>query len=219
MENFQQLSDFQQELVNGLVNELTKINPKPTNGASRFTLQTIKDCLQEKNRFKESITKHNLAMVEALVSQFKIQIQEFEEEFGEVVTVELGYKSPHNQNTRHNTLETMVEVTQKKPLVNNDFYETRLFFVSKTKAYKSETLFDYFKGNDYYTLYVDFKREVVRKTFEGGEVVSVYKIVGLEFYTMDYLGRKNKGYESFMSLDGLVQCHQPTQQKLIAFAQ
>jgi len=218
IEQFEQLTDFQQELVNGLITEFTKINPKPTNGASRFTLQTIKDCLQEKDRFKDTVAKHNLAMMEALVSQFKSEIQEFEKEFGEVLTVELGYKLPQNPNTRHKTLEAMVEATRKQPLSENSFFETNLSFVSKTKAYKGDAHFDYFKGKSYHQIYVDFARELVRKKLESGEITSAYKIIGLNYYTIDSSYRKTRNYEQFKTLDDFVQNHQPTQQKLVELA-
>jgi hypothetical protein len=219
MEKFEQLTKVQQGLVNGLINEFTKINPKPSNGTTRFSFDTINECLKEEDRFKETIAKHNLTMMKVFVTQFKSDIKEFEKEFGKVVNVELGFKYP-NSDKDHHTLDKMMEQTKEKPLENNYSYETELFFVSKTKNYiSSDSRFDYFNNKLYHKVYVDFKREIVKVTLESGKVVQAYKIVGLTYNTNEWLHRDKENCKTFMTLDELIQSHKPTQQRLVELAQ
>lgn len=46
--NIENLTSVQQSLVNDLIKEFTKINPKPKdNGVRRFTFDTIAECNKE----------------------------------------------------------------------------------------------------------------------------------------------------------------------------
>ena len=219
MNNFEQLTSLQQGLVNGLISEFTRINPKPTNGTSRFSFETINECLKEEDRFKETIAKHNMTMMKVFVTQLKSDIKAFEKEFGKVVNIELGYRYPNSEQD-HNTLESMVERTKSQPLENNYSYETQLFFVSKTKKYSSgDSRFDYFNNKQYHKIYVDFKRELVKVILESGKEVRAFKIIGLEYNTNEWLHRDKETCKRFMTLDELVQSHKTTQQKLVEMAQ
>jgi hypothetical protein len=219
MNNFEQLTSLQQGLVNGLINEFTRINPKPSNGTTRFSFDTINECLKEEDRFKETIAKHNLTMMKVFVTQLKSDIKGFEKEFGKVVNIELGYRYPNSEQDHH-TLDKMLERTKEKPLENNYGYETRLFFVSKTKKYSSsDSRFDYFNNKQYHTIYVDFKREIVKVILESGKEVRAFKIIGLEYNTNEWLHRDKESCKTFMTLDELVQSHKHTQQKLVELAQ
>jgi hypothetical protein len=219
MEKFEQLTSLQQGLVNSLISEFTRINPKPSNGTTRFSFDTINECLKEEDRFKETIAKHNLTMMKVFVTQFKSDIKEFEKEFGKIVNVELGFKYP-NCDKDHHTLDKMMEQTKEKPLDNNYSYETELFFVSKTKNYiSSDSRYDYFNNKLYHKIFVDFKREIVKVTLESGKVVQAYKIVGLTYNTNEWLHRDKESCKRFMTLDELIQSHKPTQQRLVELAQ
>ena len=213
MEN---LTSLQQGLVNGLIKEFTKINPKPSNGATRFGFDTINECLKEEERFKETIAKHNLTMMKVFVGQIKNDIKEFGKEFGKVIDIELGFRYP-NTYEDHHTLDKMVERTKEKPLENNYSSETELFFVSKTKKLPNgvDSRFDYFNNKQYYRVYVDFKREIVKVTLESGKEVRAFKIVGLTYNTNEWLGRDRESCKTFMTLDELVQSHKPTQQTIV----
>ena len=216
MEN---LTSLQQGLINGLINEFTKINPKPTNGTTRFGFDTINDCLKEEERFKETIAKHNLTMMKVFVAQLKDDIKEFGKEFGKVLNVELGYRYPNNDQDQH-TLDKMMEQTKAKPLENNYGFETELFFVSTTKKYSgSDSRYDYFGNKQYYRVYVDFKREIVKVTLESGKEVRAFKIVGLTYNTDDWLHRDRESCKKFMTLDELVQSHKHTQQRIVELVQ
>ena len=215
MEKFEQLTKIQQGLVNELVNEFTKINPKPSNGATRFGFDTINECLKEEERFKETISKHNLTMMKVFVAQLKGDIKEFGKEFGKVLNVELGYRYPNSDNDQH-TLDKMIERTKEKPLENNYSFETELFFVSKTKSFSGcDKRYDYFGNKQYYRVYVDFKREIVKVILESGKEVRAYKIVGLTYNTNEWLHRDSESCKTFMTLDELVQSHKHTQQKIV----
>ena len=212
MEN---LTSLQQSLINGLIKEFTKINPKPSNGVTRFGFDTINECLKEEERFKETIAKHNLTMMKVFVGQIKNDIKEFGKEFGKVVNIELGFRYPNNE-TYHHTLDKMVERNKEKPLENNYSYETELFFVSKNKKYTdSDSRYDYFGGKKYHKVYVDFKREIVNVTLESGKEVRAFKIVGLTYNTNEWLHRDKENCKTFMTLDELIQSHKPTQQRLV----
>ena len=216
MEN---LTALQQGLINGLIKEFTKINPKPSNGATRFSFDTINECLKEEERFKETIAKHNLTMMKVFVGQLKGDVKEFSKEFGKVVNVELGFKYP-NSDQDHHTLEKMVEKTKESPLQNNYSWETQLFFVSKTKRYsRGDSRFDYFGNKEYHKVSVDFKREIVQVRLESGKVVQAYKIIGLEYRTNEWLHRDSENCKIFTTLDELIQSHKPTQQRIVELAQ
>lgn len=217
MEN---LTALQQGLINGLIKEFTKINPKPSNGTKRFGFDTINECLKEEERFKETIAKHNLTMMKVFVGQLKGDVKEFSKEFGKVVNLEMGFKYPNQPQQHYNTLEKMVEQTKNQPLQNNYSYETQLFFVSKTKNYgRGDSRFDYFGNKEYHKVYVDFKRELVKVTLESGKVVQAYKIVGLQYNTNEWLHRDKDNNRSCTTLDELIQSHKPTQQKIVELAQ
>ena len=222
MEKFEQLTKVQQGLVNGLINEFTKINPKPSNGTTRFSFDTINECLKEEERFNETIAKHNMTMMKVFVGQLNSDVKEFTKEFGKVVNVEMGFKYPmdNHLNKYHHTLESMVDKTKESPLQNNYSYETELFFVSKTKKYsRGDSRFDYFGNKEYHKVYVDFKRELVKVTLESGKVVQAYKIIGLQYNTNEWLHRDKENNRSCTTLDELVQSHKPTQQKIVELAQ
>ena len=219
MEN---LTSLQQGLVNGLIKEFTKINPKPSNGATRFGFETINECLKEEERFKETIAKHNLTMMKVFVGQLKGDIKEFSKEFGKVINIELGYRYPMDNHLHnyHHTLDKMVDKTKENPLENNYSYETELFFVSKTKKYTdSDSRYDYFGNKKYHKVFVDFKREIVKVILESGKEVRAFKIVGLNYNTNEWLHRDRESCKTFMTLDELVQSHKYTQQRIVELAQ
>ena len=219
MEQMANLTSLQQGLINGLIKEFTKINPKPSNGVTRFGFDTINECLKEEERFKETIAKHNMTMMKVFVGQLKGDVKDFTKEFGKVVNVEMGFKYP-NSDQDHHTLEKMVEKTKESPLQNNYSWETQLFFVSKTKRYsRGDSRFDYFGNKEYHKVSVDFKRELVQVRLESGKVVQAYKIIGLEYRTNEWLHRDSENCKIFTTLDELIQSHKPTQQKIVELAQ
>ena len=216
MEN---LTALQQGLINGLIKEFTKINPKPSNGTTRFGFDTINECLKEEERFKETIAKHNMTMMKVFVGQLKGDIKDFGKEFGKVINIELGYRYPNSDQDQH-TLDKMIERTKEQPLSEHKGWETELFFVSKTKGFSnSDKRYDFFGNKQYHKVYVDFKREIVKVILESGKEVRAFKIVGLTYNTNDWLNRDKESCKTFMTLDELLQSHKPTQQKIVELVQ
>ena len=197
------LTTLQQTLVNDLIKEFTKINPKPkAEGSKRFTLETIDECNREEQRFKDTITKHNLTMMKVFTNQFNEELKEFKKEFGKVLGTQIGHD---RYGKPHATLDILSEITKEKPLANNENYEMNLFIVSKTKSYSgSDSRENYCDNMRYLQLYVDFKRERVVHKLESDKEVVVYKIVGLEYRrTFSYLHRDKTLNTS--TLDELIQ--------------
>jgi hypothetical protein len=197
------LTTLQQTLVNDLIKEFTKINPKPkAEGSKRFTLETIDECNREEQRFKDTITKHNLTMMKVFTNQFNEELKEFKKEFGKVLGTQIGHD---RYGKPHATLDILSEITKEKPLANNEYYEMELFIVSKTKSYSgSDSRENYCDNMRYLQLYVDFKRERVVHKLESDKEVIVYKIVGLEYRrTFSYLHRDKTLNTS--TLDELIQ--------------
>ena len=197
------LTPLQQGLVNDLIKEFTNINPKPkAEGSKRFTLETIDECNREEQRFKDTITKHNLTMMKVFTNQFNEELKEFKKEFGKVLTTQIGHDS---HGKPYATLDILTEMTKEKPLANNEYYEMQLYIVSKTKLYSSSDRSENYCDNKrYLQLYVDFKRERVIHKLETGKEVIVYKIVGLEYRrTFPYLHRDKTLNTS--TLDELIQ--------------
>lgn len=214
MEN---LTKVQQDLINGLVKEFTKINPKPTNGVSRFTFDTINDCMKEEERFNQTIAKHNQTMMKVFIDQLKSDIKGFEKEFGKVLKIEMGYILDNKHEC--NTLNKFLEQNTKQILTCSNSSEIKFYFVSKVKRYNGgDSRYDYFGGKQYYGIYVDFKREKVTTRLESGKEVSAYKIVGLQYNTKDWLYR-DKDNNQFSSLDEMIQTYKPIQQRIVDLVQ
>jgi virulence-associated protein VapD len=212
------LTPIQQGLITDLVNEFNKINPKPTSGVSRFTFETISECLNEEERFFETLMKNNKTMIKLFEKQFKDDIKEFLKEFGKAFRVEQGYIWVNNEP--RNTMEQLIEEHLKgdnRRRLDLSSSEVNLFFVSNKKDYRSfngsDSRYDYF-GNAYHRIYVDFNRERVTIKLQSGKEVSFYKVVGLKYYTNEWLHR-DKG-ESYTSLDEFIQNNKTIQQRLVA---
>ena len=212
------LTPFQQKLVDDLIKEFTKINPKPTpNGTKRFTFDTIAECNKEEERFKQTISKHNLTMMKVFVKQLEDEVKDFKKEFGKAFDVQYGGVFPHSENkTPQHTLDGLITETKKRPLQNLNHYEVHLFFVSKTNVYRDDSRWDYCNGKKYIRMYVDFKRECIRHILESGKEVTAYKIVGLEFRLNDYLHRDKCEIKD--TLDELIQTQRQIQTRIVELA-
>ena len=219
MEKFEQLTKIQQGLVNGLISEFTKINPKPTNGTKRFGFDTINDCMKEEERFKQTIAKHNKTMMKVFADQLKADVKEFKNEFGKVIDIELGhYYSSGGE--RQYTLEKLIEQVEKQPISDNRSTEVRLFFVSKTKRYQSsDSRYDYFGNRQFEGIYVNFKRERVDIVLESGKNVYAFKIVGLVYKLYDWLNDDKDHCKKFSTLDEMVQSDKYLQQRIVGLVQ
>jgi len=85
------LTPHQQQLVDEMIAEFSRINPKPSvDGKKRFSIASIDECNQEKNRFLQTMAAHNRAFLENAMPMMIEQFQEFEKEFSEVVSIHIG---------------------------------------------------------------------------------------------------------------------------------
>jgi len=90
------LTPHQQQLVDEMIAEFSRINPKPSvDGKKRFSIASIDECNQEKNRFLQTMAAHNRAFLENAMPRMQEQFQEFEREFSEVVSIHLGNERGH----------------------------------------------------------------------------------------------------------------------------
>ena len=85
------LTPHQQQLVDEMIAEFSRINPKPSvDGKKRFSIASIDECNQEKNRFLQTMAAHNRAFLENAMPMMQEQFQEFAREFSEVVSIHVG---------------------------------------------------------------------------------------------------------------------------------
>jgi hypothetical protein len=210
------LTPFQQKLVDDLIQEFTKINPKPTDsGTKRFSFDTIDECNKEEQRFKDTIKKHNETMMKVFVNQFNDEIKAFKKEFGKVLDIQIGY-SINNVHSHRQTFENFVSENKANPLSNNQPYEMQIFLVSKKKLYKGEPRWNYCNGKAQTNIFADFNRELIRHNLDSGKEVTAYKIIGLEYRTHEYLYKERGTTET--TLDGLIQATKSIQTRIVELA-
>lgn len=211
------LTPFQQKLVDDLINEFSKINPKPIeNGTKRFSFDTIAECNKEEERFLETIRKNNLTMIKVFVNQFNDEIKAFKKEFGKVLDIQIGYVS--STNYPRNTFDNCITQNKEKILGNNNFSEMHIYLVSKSKKYTSDSSYDYCKGMSYHKIYADFKREYIKHKLESGKEVYAHKIVGFMYSNNEYLHRDRDRTIITRTLDELIQTDKYTQTKIVELA-
>lgn len=209
------LSQFQEKLINELTNEFKKLNPeqKSSGGVKRFGLATIDFCINEEEKFRQTIAKHNLTMAKVFVNQFKEELKAFKKEFGKVVDLQVGMI--YSNYSYKYTLEELEERTRKNPLNVSISNEMQLFIVSKTKIFdRGDARWNYCNNKKYENLYIHFKTEKENIVLESGKVVSLHKIVGLNYSNYDYLNSYNDKADA-STLDGLIQSTKPIQQRLV----
>ena len=85
------LTPHQEQLVNDMIAEFSRINPKPTAGEKkRFSIASIDECNQEKHNFLKSLAAYNSSFLNDAVEKIRRQLDEFIEEFDEAVGVAEG---------------------------------------------------------------------------------------------------------------------------------
>ena len=211
MENLESLTATQKGLVQDLIKEFKKINPKPQKSGGRFSFESISNCLNEETRFFETIKKANLSMGRILIEKLLSEIKEFEEEFGELIEIKLGY-IPYNNIEISRGLEEFKRELENKPIgpITTSSY-VKLFFVSKVKEFKGDGLHNYFEGKAYFSTEVFFRVSKISVVLESGASISANKIVGLGYEVMSHLSRA----EASHSLDEYIQTHKRVQQDIV----
>ena len=216
------LTSFQQKLVDDLIKEFTKINPKPSDGTTkRFSFETITECNKEEERFKATITKHNMTMMKVFLGQLDDEIKAFKKEFGKVLDIQIGYTYKNSSGMKYsNTIENLKTRTNEKPIENNESSEVYLYLVSKTKKHYDSSSCNphgYCNGMAHTKLYVGFKYERVEIRLESGKPITAYKILGLLYSNWSYLHREKHGVTT-STLDELIQKSKDLQQNIVRLA-
>jgi len=211
------LTPLQQKLVDDLIKEFTKINPKPTNGTKRFGFDTINECNQAEERFYDTIRKHNTTMMKVFTTQFSNEIRAFKKEFGKVLDVQIGH---HKYDTPCGTYESWFEKRKKGILDCMKGEEMLLFIVSKNKPYNihADSRYNYCNGRAYCELYATFKVEKVETILESGKKIYAYKIVGMQYSRHNWLNNDKVGNATFQTLDELIQTEKSVQEKIVSLA-
>lgn len=211
------LSPIQQKLINGLVDEFSKMNVVKTTEGKRFSLETIDEVHQERRRIRLSIQKHNRAMIDMLSKQIIDEIDAFNNEFGSVVRIEDGYSyKKRSDQQEYNSLETYVEYYNEHPLGDCSSQEVRLFLVSQVDKNNTD---DYdFDGRYRWMGYVGFKTIVERFNYTDGSYDNLHKIVGIHFNTNDWHHRDYESNRVYMSIDDAVQRDKDIQQKIVGLS-
>ena len=206
MEN---LSKFQQKLIKDLISEFSKISPKQknVNGTERFSIATIDDCINEEDRLKKSMGKHNAMMKTTFVGQLESDMKEFGEEFGSVLDTQEG-RHIMTQEGNRKMYSTIEDLKQGNGMT--------LYIVSKTKTLSQDSndkgRLMACKGKQFLDIKVELKTEVVTTTLKSGQDICLRRIIGLNFYKDGYSSRDN---QKFSSLDNLIQGDSRVQQELV----
>ena len=211
------LTKFQEQLISDIQKEFTKLNTKEeaNSKGKKFTLATIENCINEEEKFIEIVQKHNEKMIATFSKMMLKEIKDFNKEFGKVI--ELKYEFTKYENSKQGLFSYMVETNNKSPKDEYKSYETILYFVSRVKFNRAHKDWNYFNNADYRTYYLDFKREVVSITLESGKKVHLYKIIGAQYLTKDWLNRENgKKYDS---LDEMLQRDDEVQRAMVQLVQ
>lgn len=128
------LTPHQQQLVDEMIAEFSRINPKPSvDGKKRFSIASIDECNQEKNRFLQTMAAHNRAFLENAIPMMIKQFQEFEEEFGEVVSIHIGTK--HNHYTFDSLNDSLLKNLNES---QSSYAELRIVPKGKPKGYEED---------------------------------------------------------------------------------
>jgi hypothetical protein len=212
------LTKFQEKLISDIQKEFTKLNTKEeaNSNGKKFTLATIENCINEEEKFIEIIRHHNEKMVVAFSKIVSDEIKDFNKEFGKVI--ELKHEFSQNIHSTQGSFAHMVEKNKQSPKNDYKSSETVLYFVSKVKFNRnSDHRFDYFNNADYRTYFLDFKRELVSITLESGKKVMLFKIIGVQYFTKNWLHRENGN--RYDSLDEMLQRDDEIQRALVQLVQ
>ena len=203
------LTTVQEKLVNDLINQFEKLNPKPTTSeGKRFGINTISEVLNEEQRLKDTMKKYNKTMMEVFIKQFDLELKNFKKEFGKLFDIQLGIpKYPHNPHDK----EMWVNGSAKD--ISNGWNELYLFIVSKTKIYGGDSNSNFCNNKAYLGIYIDFRKETYHEKLETGKEIRMTKVVGLEYRIHSYLN-KERG-TIYNSLDELIQKEKFVQQRLV----
>ena len=210
------LTEFQEKLIADIQKEFGKLNAKNESigGNKKFSMATIENCINEEEKFIEIIRAHNVKMIDTFSKIILKEVKDFNKEFGKVIDLKCDFS---RHNTPSNIVSTMVEANKGVPKQDYKSYECNLYFVSKVKFTRSGDSYDIFNRANYVQYYLDFKREIVSITLESGKQVKLYKIIGVQYLTHDWLRREHA--ETYDSLNEMLQMNKNLQKQIVDLVQ
>ena len=210
------LTNYQAKLISDLSKEFDKLNPKTEKvGTSRFSINTINECITEEKKFYDTIEKYNNSMVLLLHKQFKEQIKDFEKEYKKLIR--LTYGTEYNPTNIQNNINTLFNTTKK--FENSGSDECQINFVSEVKRSTDSDTRKYNDGRAFFTLYVSFKLERVKIELKSGKEIVMNKIIGLNFSTRNWLHKTDSYATNRNTLDLLIQECQEVQKSIVRICQ
>ena len=196
------LTPHQEQLVNDMIAEFTRINPKPSaDGKKRFSVASIDECNQEKNRFLQTMAAHNRAFLENAMPRMQEQFREFEKEFSEVVSIYVGNR--YGGYTFDSMNDSLLEKLNESL---SSYTEIRIVPKGKPK--------DYDEDGRVAKLYAGIKLSRVSATLISGE--KVYSSKYESIWWGPYCFPSNDGWEKTReSLDEFLQSNERLQQAIV----
>jgi len=196
------LTPHQQQLVDEMIAEFTRINPKPSaDGKKRFSVASIDECNQEKNRFLKTMATHNRAFLENAMLTILVQFLEFEKEFSEVVSIHVGNR--YGGYTFDSMNDSLLEKLNES---SSSYTEIRIVPKGKPK--------DCDEDGKVAKLYAGIKSSQVSATLLSGE--KVYSSKYESIWWGPYCYPSNDGWEKTReSLDEFLQSNERLQQAIV----
>jgi len=179
------LTQFQENLIEDLKKEFSKLNPPKVKTSSRFSLQAVKKDLDDTEAFRKSVWDFNAAMAKKLEQDFDRQIDEFNKEFSPVQIFAKGTE-----------LMFRNEYYIQNPRSGN----ASIYFEGETDANRHQ-------------LNVMYEYEPVEINTHC-QVIRLEKIKGLLFHRLGYCHREHSDYKSYKTLDEFVQNYKGFQQNI-----
>ncbi len=179
------LTQFQENLIEDLKKEFNKLNPPKTETSGRFSLQAVKKDLDDIEAFRKSVFDFNAAMAKQLEQDFFRQIEEFNNEFN---PVQLSAKRTEDMFRE--------EYYIQKPRSGN----VSIYFDGETDVNRHQLNVMY----DYEPVEINTHCQTIR----------LEKIKGLLFHRLGYLHREKMEYASYKTLDEFVQNYKGFQQNI-----
>ena len=179
------LTTFQENLIEDLKKEFSKLNPPKVETSSRFSLQAVKKGIDDTEAFRKSVFDFNAVMAKQLEQDFDRQIEEFNNEFSPVEIFARGTENMFRE-----------EYYIQNPRSGN----ASIYFEGETDANRTQ-------------LNVMYEYEPVEiKTH--CQTIRLEKIKGLLFHRLGYLHREKSEYQSYKTLDDFVQNYKGFQQNI-----
>ena len=205
------LTPHQEQLVNDMIAEFSRINPKPSDGGKkRFSIASIDECNQEKRKFLESLAAYNRSFLDNAIEKIRLQLQGFIDEFGEAVGIVEGCGT----DFKFGKISDLRSSLYSKPndSTSPEYVQVTLF----PKYIGTLTLSAKCKLADKYmfSFYAGIKCEMKNLVCSNGEVVYSAKYESIWWGRDSY--PKNTGWESTKdSLEDFLQSSERMQQAIV----